>query len=466
MAEKILNIKDLKFRSQDQAVTTRYEVAHVDRIKRLIKCPKIDSAIREQLKKYLRLRYQDGNTFGVEYLYSKTSPDCRLYARQLVGGQGFKRPVRCYIMEGKYKDFGLANCFPALTLQLSETKKIGKCAALENYVKNRETVLAELKMEKKKVLEILNTSYKKPEDEGLLEMHDFIYDKFVTAFKKDPQFAKLWEITKKAKDHNEAGSFYSKVLQHYENQILHAMDDYLEENGFETDANVLVFDGIQVLEREGQQVDLRELEKHIKEETGFDMTVCEKPMEVDTEWLKKHDLEPLPIKEKSAQEEEEEDEKGALFRNKLYDDAALDNLAKEAIMFRTHQAVARFLTLLWHDQFYYHDEEWWFFDNHHWQTDNGAHFSYRMLSDLMPLLLEKTAWSSPKTDKDLCGMLKKLNSQIGTASFYRNVTSTAALYFARKDFAEFDRRLEQNLNLLCFKNGVYDLDKCGQGNAL
>ena len=461
MAENLTQheLNSTSFKSTQEAITTRFEAAHINRLKQLAKCEDLDSSVQNQIKAYLRLQYQDTNTFKIEYVHSGTSPKCRLYARNFRGGQGFKRELRNYVMEGLYRDYDIVNCFPTLLFNLSEVKNIGKCAALESYVNDRSAILESLKMDKHSVLEALNKHYEVPKAEVLKEIHDFIYKKFVPHFETLEEVSDLLKIVRKERNNsnNQKGSFLCKVIQRHENRVLTAMDNYLKEKGYKYNASVLVFDGIQVLQEGGAMpVDLRDMERHIKEETGFDMKVCEKPMEVDLKWLQDLGLEPLSLEPEP--EEELEDEKTFLFRQPLYpEDKELDQLAKEVIMFKTQDSVANFLFHLWKDDFYYHGKEWWYFAKHHWQTDDGSYFSTRVLLEFRKIFDKLTEWKSPKQDKLLCKMLKKLNLSIGTHAFYSKVTKTAALYFATKDFIGFHKKLERNLSLLCFKNGVFDL---------
>jgi len=362
-------------------------------------------------------------------------------------------------MESLYHDIDLENCFPRLTLQLAKMFKLPTCKQLNDYVTKREHFLEKHSLDKRGVLEMLNKSYEKPQIKFFRDIHDFIYNKFVPQFKENPLFHELWQVTKRTKGNNRDGSFYSKILQYYENAILMKMEEYLSKNGYDEKSFVFCFDGIQVPRQDGKEMTkdfLAGMERHILKMTGFKMNVVEKPMTVDQTWLNSLRIEPLSI---GGEEEDDEDESSKLFRMCLFEDQILDQLAKRAIIDRTHDSVAKFLFFLWEKEFYFHDEQWWYFSNHCWKADSGRHFQYRILSELVPLLEEKTKWKSPKRDEALCDLLKSLKRHVETKAFYRNVMETAAIYFSEKDFYTFQRKLESNMHLLCFANGVYDLNK-------
>ncbi|KAI8994295.1 hypothetical protein BC832DRAFT_543182 [Gaertneriomyces semiglobifer] len=404
MSEQLANddLKELKFASRDPAISIRYEVAHIARLKQLLDTPKLDSSDHEKIKSYLKLRYKDTNTFKIEYLFSKNSPNCRLQ------------------------------------------KKIGKCVQLEKFVGDRDDVLKDTKLDKEAVLKALNSSYVQPKDKTIRAIHTFIYTKFVPFFQNKPEFKALWAITKKNKPFNTTGSFYSKVLQYYENKILTQIDLYAMTAGFSVNNSILEFDGYKILQSDtnAPSLNLFDLEDHIFKTTGFRIQLCEKPMTVSKEWLESLDLEPLPLTDTV----ENVTEPTSVIRMPLFDDGELNSLVKDAIVNPTHDSIAKFLSVLWKDDLYYHNTEWWFFHKHHWQKDNGTHFTHRMLNEFRQLLDKLTEWRSPSQDAPLCNLLKVTNNLIGNRTFYKN------------DFEPFHKQLNKNLSLLCFRNGVYDLN--------
>ncbi|KAJ3158751.1 hypothetical protein HDU88_001340, partial [Geranomyces variabilis] len=255
-------------------------------------------------------------------------------------------------------------------------------------------------LDKQDVLEQLNKAYETPKNKFIAAIHNFIYKEFLPVFKQDPVLMELWKISNKTNaGGNQDGSFYSKVLQRSENIILREMSAFLKSAGYSDD--VLIFDGLQVrLNTEIAPVDadmLRKLEKHILKVTKFDITIVEKPMTVDTEWLKTYGITPLPIRIS----DESDGEDNSLFRQTLFDNDVLDQLAKTAIMSRTHDAVARFLAVYWKDNFYHNKTQWWFFAQHKWASDTGSFFSHKVLSELREVLDDATKWKCKKQDEAL-----------------------------------------------------------------
>ncbi|KAI8821996.1 uncharacterized protein EV422DRAFT_505507 [Fimicolochytrium jonesii] len=339
----------------------KHEVAHVNRLIQLKNCKLLDVATRDQIKRYMDLRLNDTNKFYVQ-----------LYARHLVGGQGFERNLRCYSMEDLYIDLDIENAFPSITSQLSKKLKLPKCKNLTEYVRKRDTILQKYGLNKKSVLEALNKSYEVPSHPFIKSIHKFIYETFLPPFKEMPEFQELWAITKKNKnDGNRDGSFYSKVLQYHENIILGEMETFLESSGYEVP--VLVFDGVQVLRNEKNlpvdQTLINNLQQHVNKTTGL------------------------------------------LHRHQRKANELRDQLAKNAILHRSHDAVARFLIVLWRDDFYYKNKVWWYFSSHRWTCDSGEFFQHRLLTELMPLLEEKTKWKSHQSDERLIDKLEFRNGK-------------------------------------------------------
>ncbi|KAJ3027603.1 hypothetical protein HDV00_010979 [Rhizophlyctis rosea] len=154
------------------------------------------------------------------------------------------------------------------------------------------------------------------------------------------------------------GSVYSKVMQFYERQILECMESFFIERGY--DPAILCFDGLQVLKDNEKPLDeniIPELEKHIADTTTWRMKVASKQMIVSREFLDTLRIQSLPTTAELIG-----DVTTPLFELPIHDDnLVLDQLAKEAIMHRTHNVIAKYLFLKWENEFYYKDGVWWYF---------------------------------------------------------------------------------------------------------
>lgn len=449
-------LKNLKVTGKKVAtVTRRTEIAHVNRVKQLLK-GNIPTEVKSRLKKYLSLRIGDSNEFGVEYVFSETSPDCRLYSRGLIGAQGFSADIRGYLMEGLYQDFDMENALFALTLSIAKLWNMPESEELVYYVSNRNAFLDQNGLQKQDVITTLLKSYKTPDIPLLKKIHEYIYGTFVPALHDRIEFRTFRDGSQKQKDGNYLSSFFAKVVFSYENKVLMAMDTFLAERGCQCD--VLVFDGLQVrCDSENDAVSetlLKELSDHIFQQTQMKVNIREKPLIFTKEWLKGVGLEELPVEDDSDIGSDPEEK---MFRQNLFEDAVLDSLAKKAIVVQSHDAVARFLAVLWGDDFYYNNGDWWFFNRHVWRKDTGGFITHKLLNEVRQLLDEKTSWKSKKIDETLWQRLNKLSFWIGDAPFYKNIIKTLAVYFEQKDFVLFEKKLESNHHLVCFRNGVYDL---------
>ncbi|KAJ3087150.1 hypothetical protein HK100_008466 [Physocladia obscura] len=137
-------------------------------------------------------------------------------------------------------------------------------------------------------------------------------------------------------------------------------------------------------------------------------------------------------------------------------DCEIDFLAMRAIEDQTHATIARLVSTIWINEYYYGERNrvWYYFKNHSWKTSPyGGHITFHIMSDLFEILMARIKILD--IDKKWCS---KLKAKLSAINFANQIRDTAALHFSnRKHFDEFKLKLDSNLNLLCFKNGVYDL---------
>jgi len=254
----------------------------------------IDSQLRKQLVRYRKLVRDDGSA-TVEYTYgiNDFSKSGRYYVRNSLGLQMFPSEIRNYLTEALYHDFDLSNSAPNILLNLLKTNGI-VCPDLERYVNDRPAVLAECKKKKKDVLELLFTSYwkKKSDRENALEnIHNALYKTLVPALAEQDEYKDIMVAAKKKKPENAGGSFLSSVYQKIECNTLKCISRFFESKGFAID--VLIFDGFltpKCFDDDVMEPLLRECEEYVFENLQLKITLTEKPIVVDPEWLTKYKI--------------------------------------------------------------------------------------------------------------------------------------------------------------------------------
>ncbi|KAJ3033024.1 hypothetical protein HK097_004997, partial [Rhizophlyctis rosea] len=277
------------------------------------------------------------------------------------------------------------------------------------------------------------------------QMHSDVHNKLIPILQKDEKYGKVFEIVKKMRkvklEGNLEGTFLSHVVFEVEDGVLWKIHKFFEQEGWCPD--VLTFDGVQIRRKplESLQQSLFDrCSNFVFEETGIYIRIREKSMEVEPEFLLEHGL------DTNDQDEDEsllDEQKNELFLEPVFpNNAELDQLAKNMITERSDGAIARFVTTYWRDSFFV-DENWWYqFKDHVWNRDATDN---------------QTSWRSADKDEDLCDMLKDLEIKLNMTNACRNIREPAKVYFAQKDTKEFLKKLNSNLLLLAFRNGVYDL---------
>ena len=148
---------------------------------------------------------------------------------------------------------------------ISKKHKI-RCPILDEYVKNRTTILEDLKKEgiedpKVLILKIVNSSqsprkYKSLFIKSLISEVKAIRD----SLREIIEYKQLFEEAKTVKPLNVMGSFINRILCYYENEVLQVMINFLNKKQYEIAC--LSFDGLLIYSDEYNNPSLiTELEK-------------------------------------------------------------------------------------------------------------------------------------------------------------------------------------------------------------
>ncbi|KAJ3001622.1 hypothetical protein HKX48_002784 [Thoreauomyces humboldtii] len=213
---------------------------------------------------------------------------------------------------------------------------------------------------------------------------------------------------------------------------------------------------------------LRDCEKYVLDNTGNRIALAIKPMVVPTSFFKTMGIIPdnleanfFPIFDPENMPDEQQKNKTPLFREKLYpDNPVLDDLAKTMIIERTHGSIAECISELWKDEFYYGDKCWWNFSTrqHRWTSSPSA-MTHAIVSRLYAEFDRVTDWKDKDEDENLCDALYALKIKLADFNFIKSISSLCVGFFEQKDYRFFKSSLNKDLNLLAFKNGIFDLEK-------
>jgi len=266
--------------------------------------------VKQLLKAYKKKR-EDGCKVQVIYEYGKELKKLqlgRLYPQKGLGLQNFPGDVRAALAQKYYHDIDMVNSQPTLLAQLCE-KNGWKCDHLNDYVENRASYLQEIMNHKNcdrdaaKTLCISIMFGAKPTSvpakvKGLIVELDKISTNIIA------QYPEVYAICKKKE--NPKASCLANVLQDMEFKILREIDLSLQKRGRSMD--VFIHDGGLVRrvdeEKEFPKEVLLEITQEIKESTGFDITLAEKPL-THTFEFKKDIMRFANVSEKEYQQQKE-----------------------------------------------------------------------------------------------------------------------------------------------------------------
>ncbi len=167
---------------------TLFEEVNLERLHEVISCDNIPfkdadddkrEAFKRTLKSYARKKHTKK---GFEVKYTRPSNYGRYMAKG--GLQGFQKEVRKYLCGEYVRDFDFENCHPVLLEQLFKKNDIYAGEFLEEYNKNRSSVIEKHKLkDKQTVISVMNNE-NKPSLKVLQEFHSKIYDNLFPKLQK------------------------------------------------------------------------------------------------------------------------------------------------------------------------------------------------------------------------------------------------------------------------------------------
>jgi len=141
-------------------------------------------------------------------------------------------------------------------------------------------------------------------------------------------------------------------------------------------------------------------------------------------------------------------------RVSLIDDVKLNECVYVGLD-NSHKSQAILMYYLYNKIFVYDDEKWHEYANHHWERLNNDLGIKRCMNNLEQYYKTLLKYYKSNDNKKVCKLIKTVILSLRNASFKSLVISECREYFNDSRFLD---KLDKNRNLLCFENGVLDLD--------
>lgn len=226
----------------------------------------------------------------VNYKYAKNMSSGRQYeyiGTKMLGLQSLLREYRHTLCNSDYWDIDVVNCQPVILYQYCKKNNI-KCPRLEDYVNNRDSILAKVAEEtqlkkidiKEQILKILmggkinNDMININTIENFYNEIQVIQPDIVNLNKKHYKFAK------QKKDFNLGGSTTAYLLQEIENEIIMSAERFLSKNGYKV--GCIIYDGLMVRIDTTRMLNdeiLNHLSDYVFSEIGYRVKFVNKKME-------------------------------------------------------------------------------------------------------------------------------------------------------------------------------------------
>lgn len=200
--------------TNERIMSDMYDPEEMD--KNGYKIKDIDGYIN-RIKNYCKRAIFNKGVVIQKYYYSKKLiSKGRLFVRGF-GLQSIQNSIRGFLIDKKYKDYDMVNASPSILKYLvSEFLPTKNYKNLNNYVKNRETILKEYNISKLDVLICLFSDKSTKNNDYYLQNLDQEFKIIQNDFWNLPIFQELKDLSK----YNKKGSFLCHVIQIYENKIL------------------------------------------------------------------------------------------------------------------------------------------------------------------------------------------------------------------------------------------------------
>jgi hypothetical protein len=264
---------------------SKTELFDVEFAKQLSAHPQILKEEKEKLKRMIKERVK-GNELDITY---KLGKNCkheflgRFCSLRGLGLQNLQKDIRSAIAQEFYWDLDMINAQPTLLKQYCE-KNGFVCTNLKKYIDDREELLTELEdvlgiqrwESKQKIVSILFGG----SPSGLTNWFETDFTEEIRRIQGniwDKNFEKLRFVRQQP---NHLGKAMAYILQTEERICLMAMDKSISKHGRSMD--VLMHDGGLIRKKDKETSFpkhlIPEIEKDIKQETGYDVKLIVKPM--------------------------------------------------------------------------------------------------------------------------------------------------------------------------------------------
>jgi len=384
---------------------------------------------------------------NVNYCFSKSAKTHgRLYAHK-ASLQLLCKELRHTLCKGVYRDYDIVNCSPTILSQYCSKKDI-EAPFLKDYVENRDERIQELMDAnslsrneiKEVILSVLNGGFTEYEDlptktfwmTGFFKETNTIRGSMV----RDPENKSLLREIKKEKGNDTNAimrSLASKVYTNIESKILECCFQWCDSVEINTESAIPFFDGFMLPEDEKVPDDWAEkLSNYVFEQTGYRVSFVEKPIEGGVELSQ--------YKEKTP-----------------YIEIVNDVDESDVIQYvnnPTPKALADLCLCAFGSNYVYDGSTLYVFRNNHWD-ELGETYLYESAKSLKVYITPLYELEQFKDDKEKKKVTKAL-SLVEQSNSFRNM-----LYFFKPPITDktFPSKLDTNIDLLAFDNGVFDFIK-------
>jgi P4 family phage/plasmid primase-like protien len=444
---------------------TKTEFYNIEKLEYIIKNSKqlcIEQEHIDVAKAYLKKELTIDKGVKIKYIQRKG----RFYA-QGPSLQSLPRKIRHTIAKDMYDDIDMVNAGPVILQQMCKDSKY-KCKHLTTYVQNREVIFESMKISRDDSKKIFNNlTFGGPlSDEANPFMQN--YSKELKLIHK--QFAKDNKVEFKEfkqariddqKTYNHESAFTSMLINTNENKILQCIYKF-----FGKPKNVsFAFDGLLIEKSNANyKVLIPECELDIFKHTGIAMKLKVKQMDEGYNIIENNDVVGEIEGSDDVEEIEEIEEIEEVIPKKKPKIKNVDNqtIAIELID-GGHVAIADFVKVHVHDKFVCSiakTYELFYFDGIKWILDAGSTIFFRYMTTTIKkkiCSLSSILYESGKKDAiDIAGNLHSVIKKLGSNTFLKDVSQCFARIVYDKHFLG---KLDNNVDLLGFDNGTYDLIK-------